>query len=666
MNTNPKTPGRAESPLVSAAGRGRVFGKVVAGICLSCALLIWMAWTFLCPLFAAESTAPTLNGSWTLLSKPQPLGHVSSARAVAIDGKGELYVADTTEGGRIQKRDLNGNWTLVASTGQSPGGLKDGVRAMAFDLSGSLYVAEPERICKRDSQGNWTTLATKGKELGQVNGPGALALDREGNLYVADGSGEESQVLLRRPDGQWTRLAGRGDEVGEVIDPQGLAVDAEGNLYIADKPPQGKRTQSKRIQKRDRTGRWSVVDEDAMSRPGLGSPLATVGNFDKMTAGAGGALYVSATGQDGWPSSQLLKRDTEGRWTQLAVRGEGLGQVLEVTGMSVDSAGALYLAEPGFGRPRVHKRDSDGTWTVVSEALNGPGFFLEASSLTVDSRGNLYVVDRRQGRVQKRDSGGRWTVVVELPGPAIFLDNPSFPVGLDPKWPLPFWLPVFYLFGDTWSVAVDRQDNLYVAEWRYNRVMKLNARGEWEVCMPAGKAVGQTENPTWLSVDASDNLYVISGGGRLDKRDPKGRWTVLANTNNTQQGIFGVCAAPNGDAYVYGDINRQWGVHVLTSHGGWTTVATNGSELGQVEHPVGIATDAIGRLYLADGGNHRLQVRDVDGKWSLLAAAKSYESPQGIAVDRHGVVYFSDAAGVVSWTPQPKAKAATGAAEKRK
>jgi len=74
----------------------------------------WLGWTLWLP---AKPPPLALNGTCTVLSKPQPLGHVSSPRAVAIDGKGELYVADTTEGGRIQKRDLSGNWTLVVSAG---------------------------------------------------------------------------------------------------------------------------------------------------------------------------------------------------------------------------------------------------------------------------------------------------------------------------------------------------------------------------------------------------------------------------------------------------------------------------------------------------------------------------------------------------------------------
>jgi len=663
MNRDFEPSGEEKPPVqTKESGRRRALSKAMAGLSLSCGLWVlgWPAWTFLCPLFAAEPTAPVLNGSWTLLSKPHLLGHVIWPWAVALDGEGELYVADGAEGGRIQKRDLSGNWTLVASAGQSPGGLKGIAQAMAFDRSGNLYLAEGDRIRKRDNQGNWTTLATQGKELGQINRPRALTLDREGNLYVADGWGEDAQVLLRKPDGQWTRLAGNGDDVGQVVAPLGLAVDAKGNLYVTD-------YETKRIQKRDVTGRWTVVADDAKSAVDLGSPLARGVSFQKLTSDVGSALYVITTGTIGLTSTQLLKRDAEGRWIQLAVEGSGLGQVFDVQGMSVDSTGNLYVAE--LGNHRIQKRDPNGTWTVVCEALKEPGAFLRPSSPALDSRGNLYVVDSARRQVQKRDAQGRWTVVVEVPNQLIDLHDPSFPVGVDPKWPLPFWLPVFCLFNAPWAVAVDRQDNLYVADSGYNRVMKLNTGGQWELCVPSGRAVGQTHNPSCVSVDASDNLYVIDGGRRLQKRDAQGRWTVLAETTGPNDGVYDICVAPNGDAYVLSLMKDQLGLRMPDSHGGWTMVAPWGSGLGQVAWPVGLATDAIGRLYIADFGNQRLQVRDVDGKWFVLASGSEAGllnrfGPAGIAVDRQGVVYVTDSHRVFRWTPQPKAKAATRTSQK--
>src|SRR5436309_3145577 len=115
-------------------------------------------------------------------------GEVYDPSALAADTGGSLYVADAGTGhgyGRIQKRDAQGNWSLVTPMGAGAGEVFY-LRALAVDTAGKLYVAESvqggggptqDRIQKRDAQGNWSVIATYGKALGQVSGPSALAVD---------------------------------------------------------------------------------------------------------------------------------------------------------------------------------------------------------------------------------------------------------------------------------------------------------------------------------------------------------------------------------------------------------------------------------------------------------------------------------------------------------
>ena len=636
--------------ITSKAGLSVASAVVLAGA-------IWLAGSLWWPSGSAKSSSLAWNGTWTVLSKGQPLGHVVFPSAITLSKEGELYVADFVGGRcRIQRRDLRGVWSLVVSQGQGLDGLK-WAQAMAFDASGSLYVAEPYRLCKRDRHGNWSVLATQGKELGQINYARALTLDREGSLYIAQGWREDSGLLLRKPDGQWARLADQGSEVGQVIDPQSLAVDPEGNLYVADAP-----SERKRIQKRDKTGHWSVLDEDAMSGGDLGSPLAPVVNIERMTCDASGALYVSAKVRPlELSSSQLLKREAGGRWKQLAAEGSGLGQVVQVNAMSVDSAGSLYVAESGNNR--VQKRDSNGTWTVMCEALKEPGAFITPTSLALDSRGNLYVVDYPRHQVQKRDLQGGWTMVVDVPSQLTDLHDPSFPVGIDSNRPVPFWILGISLFREPSSVALDHEDNLYVADDEYHRIMKLNTGGGWELCVPAGRGIGQTREPGRILVDGSGNLYVLDGPGRnrLRKRSREGQWMDLTPPNpGRPEQIFSFCTTPEGSVYVLG-----WkGIQMRNPQGVWTVVASEGAEVGQVGKPGGLAADFAGRLYVIDNGNHRLQVRDLDGRWFVLGAGNPEEAPilaeffPGLQIDRQGSVYLTDTHRVFRWTPRNKTKSA--------
>ena len=68
---------------------------------------------------------------------------------------------------------------------------------------------------------------------------------------------------------------------------------------------------------------------------------------------------------------------------------------------------------------------------------------------------------------------------------------------------------------------------------------------------------------------------------------------------------------------------------------------------GQFQDPRGIAVDEAGNVYVADSGNHRIQVFDSSGKFltqwgSQGMEAGQFQDPWGIAVDQAGNVYVAD------------------------
>jgi sugar lactone lactonase YvrE len=137
------------------------------------------------------------DGTSTVLAK-----HLTKAWGVAVDGSGTVYVADTGDH-RILKINVDGVVTTLAGSGSR--GAADGAgvassfsgpRGVAVDGSGNVYVADTDnnRIRRIAAGGVVTTLAGSGSPgaadgdgvAASFSGPFGIAVDRSGSLYVAD------------------------------------------------------------------------------------------------------------------------------------------------------------------------------------------------------------------------------------------------------------------------------------------------------------------------------------------------------------------------------------------------------------------------------------------------------------------------------------------------
>ena len=143
---------------------------------------------------------------------------LSACFAQVADGAaGYLYESDFSTG-TIYQFTTTSSGTVVKIKFAS--GL-DGVRGLAFDRSGNLFVGQNDRIIKITPEGFSSVFALN------VNGPNSLAFNRAGDLFVTDRDGH---VLRYSPHG-----SGVGTIfVGGLAKPTGLAFDADDNLFVAD------------------------------------------------------------------------------------------------------------------------------------------------------------------------------------------------------------------------------------------------------------------------------------------------------------------------------------------------------------------------------------------------------------------------------------------------
>ena len=218
---------------------------------------------------AATGTISTIAGTgqhrWSGDGGPATAAALNEPAALAVDDRGNLYIADQSNN-RVRKVDLNtGLISTVAGTGET-GYTGDGMPAaeagisgpsgLAIGPDGALYIADTfsGRIRRIDPEtGVISTVAGDGGEYRfsgmpnefstSLSRPYGIALDAAGNLLITDSDSH----LIRRWDRKKkiiTRLAGSGQArfdgdggdplAGSLNYPFGVLVDGAGNVYIAD------------------------------------------------------------------------------------------------------------------------------------------------------------------------------------------------------------------------------------------------------------------------------------------------------------------------------------------------------------------------------------------------------------------------------------------------
>jgi len=209
-------------------------------------------------------------------------GQFDSPTGIAVDGSGNVLVADTGNG-RIEKFFPTGAFLSIIGTKGSGQGQFSQPNGIATDRVENIYVADAgnQRVFKLKSDGTFIT-QWKGPELG-FYGPRHIAIGPDNSIYVVDQGND--RIVKFNPDGAVLASWGsKGNGAGEFNDPTSAAVDpATNKIYVND--PRNKRIQ--------------VFDDGKFltkwSMPEWGQP---VGFEDLAIDSQTGRLYASSTHLD--------------------------------------------------------------------------------------------------------------------------------------------------------------------------------------------------------------------------------------------------------------------------------------------------------------------------------------------------------------------------------
>jgi len=375
---------------------------------------------------------------------------------VALDSTGNLYIADSTNH-RIRKIASGSEIITTVAGNGSLGFSGDGGVATAAKLS------FPQRVAL-DSAGNLYIVVTNNR-IRKVAAGNGIITTVAGNDFDQFGNG---------------RFGGDGGAAtaAALFGPEGLALDSEGNLYIAD-------TFNHRIRKvAVGNGIITTVAGTGFTNPdgsggfsGDGGPATAARlNFPSSVAlDLAGDLYIA----DGY--NQRIRKVTAGNGIITTVAGSGFNfyngdggaattaDLNSPSGVALDLAGNLYIADQLNNRIRKVSAGSGIITTVAGNGAYGDGngsFSGDGGSATiaglalprdvaVDTFGNLYIADAYNYRIRKVAAGSG--IITTVAG------NGSFGFSGDGGAATAAGLSAS-------GVALDSAGNLYIADADSNRV----------------------------------------------------------------------------------------------------------------------------------------------------------------------------------------------------
>src|SRR5579863_2821004 len=550
-----------------------------------------------------------------------------------------------------------------------------GVASAVRDTHGNTYISVPSLnyIYKVNAAGTISVYAGTGifgfsgdggpATLAKLDRPEGLAIDSNGNLYVAD----SYNYRIRRIDavsGAITTVAGSGSYPGGYAGDggpatsallnlaQAVAVDSNGNLFIAD-------TYNNVVRKVDNSAEHIIT--------------TYAGNGTAGTAG-------NANG-DGGPATAA--------------------QLDSPFGVAVDSFGNVFIADTYDSV--VRKVDSSSTHIITTYAgsqttiytSGGDGGPANKAGLSnpygvfVDALDNLFIADTSNNRVRKVDNSTEHIIsTVAGTGTVCSVSGTGCGDGA---------VATSSLLNAPQATFEDGTGALLIVDTGDQRVRLVAAGATPAISNFAGGGSDGDGGPALkaiidaliVDVDSSGNVFFLDPAGLRVRRVDATTNTITTYAGTGVQGVYGSLNGDNvpatqgsftipqgmtidssGDLYVadtYDYAVRK--INATTQI--ITTVAGNGLACGAASPtcgdgalatsanltPTGVAVDSGGDIYIADYGANR--IRRVDATTGIItnfagtgahgytgdsgpASAATMNYPVGMAFDSEGNLYFVD------------------------
>ena len=311
--------------------------------------------------------------------------------AVAVDGSGNVYVADQFNDQVLKETLSAGGYTQSVITSYASDGMNV-PEGIAVDGSGNVYIADYGnfRVLKETpSAGGYVESVAVNAANNGLEQPWSLAVDGSGNLYISDATFDSatdaytSRVLKETLSaGGYTQSVIASFANDDLATPQGLAVDGSGNLYIADPG------NNQLLKETPSAGGYTQSVVANAANVGVGSPAG-------VAVDGSGNLYLTTGTYDpysGFNNSEVLKETpSAGSYVQSVVVGGPGNDLGEPIGIAVDGGGNVYVSS--YVGSSVLKEDlADPPRLTFATAAVGSTSTDSPQTVTVSNDGNATLI----------------------------------------------------------------------------------------------------------------------------------------------------------------------------------------------------------------------------------------------------------------------------------